>query len=225
MPISAISDVFKKLLLAAAFVAVASTAALAQGRLTPGKDYVELSPPLATETGDKNEVIEFFWYRCPHCYALEPYLESWVKKLPQDTQFRRVPAVFNDDWALDARVFYALEAIGQVDRLHRALFDQIHKNGGAGLRGPTYMKFVSDWLAKQGVDMAKYDAALRSFGVETKVKRASQNAQSYKLDGVPAIALNGRYLVSAAQVGDRQGMIDVSEALLQQARKQGVAKK
>jgi thiol:disulfide interchange protein DsbA len=190
-----------------------------------GKDYMELSPPQPTESGDKNEVVEFFWYRCPHCYALEPYLEGWVKKLPQDTQFRRVPAVFNEEWALDARVFYALESLGQVDRLHRALFDQIHKNGGAGLKGQTYMKFVSDWLAKQGVDPAKYDAALRSFTVESKVKRAFQFAQSYRLDGVPSIAINGRYLVSASQVGDRQGMIDVSDALLGQVRKQGVAKK
>lgn len=201
------------------------TFAWGQARLVPGKDYIEISPAQTIETADKNEVLEFFWYRCPHCYALEPHLERWVKKLPADTQFRRMPAVFNDEWAIDARIFFALEAIGQEERVHRPLFDQIHKGGGAALKGATYMKFVSDFLAKQGVDMAKYDSALRSFTVESKVKRAFQSAQAYKLDGVPSIAVNGKYLVSAAQVGDGQNMIDVSDAVLGQARKQGVAKK
>jgi thiol:disulfide interchange protein DsbA len=221
----------KTFVVAAAFAAALASLSFApgvsaQGRPpVQGKDFIELSPPQLTESGDKNEVIEFFWYRCPHCYALEPVLEPWAKKLPADTQFKRVPAVFNEEWALDARIFFALDSLGLVDKLHRALFDQIHKNGGAALKGPTYMKFVADWLAKQGVDMAKYDAALRSFTVESRLKRAMQAAQAYRLDGVPAIAINGRYMVSASMVNDRQAMIDISERLLNVSRKQGAAKK
>ena len=220
----------KRSLLAVTALLIACSAAvpLAFGQThTPvsGKDYLEISPPQPTETPGKNEVIEFFWYRCPHCYSLEPYLESWVKKLPQDTQFRLVPAVFNEEWALDARIFYALDALGLVDRVHKGLFDAIHKQGGATLKGDAYTKWVAGWLAKQGIDMAKYDAALRSFSVDAKVKRAFQTARAYKLDGVPAIAIDGRYLVSASLVGDREGMINSAQQMLDLARKQGRAKK
>jgi len=150
---------------------------------------------------------------------------SWVKKLPSDTQFRRSPAVFSDEWAIDARIYFALEAIGEVERVHKALFDVIHTQGGVNQKGQAYAKWVADWLAKQGVDMAKYDAALRSFSVESKLRRAAQMSQSYKLDGVPAIAINGRYLVSAGMVGDRQGMIASADQVLAMARKRPAAKK
>ncbi len=192
---------------------------------TAGKDYVVVSPPQPTESGDKNEVIEFFWYRCPHCYTLEPLLESWVKKLPQDTQFRRVPTVFSQEWAIDARIYYALEALGALERLHKPLFDAIHTQGGNRLTGDAYAKWVADWLAKQGVDMAKYDAAYRSFGVDAKVKRAAQLAAEYKLDGVPTLAIDGRYLVPSSLVGDREGMISAAQQVLDLARKGRVAKK
>jgi thiol:disulfide interchange protein DsbA len=214
--------------LTAATLAIAcwSAFAFAQSRpVTAGKDYVELSPPQLTETGDKIEVLEFFWYRCPHCYALEPLLQPWVKKLPQDAQFRRSPAVFSDEWAVDARIFFALDALGEVERLHKPLFDAIHNQGGVNQRGQGYAKWVAEWLAKQGVDMAKYDAALRSFSVESKLRRAVQMSQAYKLDGVPAVAINGRYLVSAGSVGDRQGMIDAVDQVLALARKRAPAKK
>ena len=182
----------------------------------PGKDYLELSPPQPTEAAGKVEVIEFFWYRCPHCYSLEPYLENWLKTLPADTQFRRVPAVFDDEWAIDARIFYALEAIGQEQRVHRALFDAIHKQGGAKLKGQTYVKWIAEWLAKQGVDMAKYEAALRSSGVESSLKRAIQSTKAFRLDGVPMIAINGRYIVVSDS--DRQEVIDIADALLTNVR-------
>jgi thiol:disulfide interchange protein DsbA len=198
-------------LLAVSFTAVAQ----AQNRPLPGRDYVELPTQQPTETGAKIEVVEFFWYRCPHCHALEPVLTPWVKKLPADTQFRLVPAIFNDEWALDARVFYALEATGNIERLHHPLLDAIHKQGGANLKGPTYLKWVSDWLGKQGVDISKYDAALRSFTVESKVKRAFQLAQAYRLEGVPALAVQGKYVIS----GDARTMFGVADYLIAESRK------
>jgi thiol:disulfide interchange protein DsbA len=185
-----------------------------------GTDYVELKPPQAVDSPGKVEVIEFFWYRCPHCYALEPDLEAWVKRLPADVQFRRIPGVLNEDWAVDAKVFFALEAIGEVERLHRALFNAVHQpNGGAvRLHGDTYAKWVADWLAAQKVDMKKYDAALNSFTVASKLRRAAQMAGAYKLDGVPAIVVQGRYLVLAST--SQKAMLATTDSFIGEARKQ-----
>jgi thiol:disulfide interchange protein DsbA len=193
-------------------------ASFAQGAPVEGTDYVELKPAQAVDTPGRVEVIEFFWYRCPHCYALEPELEAWVKRLPRDVQFKRVPGVLNEDWAVDARIFYALESIGEVDRVHRALFDAIHKQGGVRLRGDAFAKWVAEWLGKQKVDMAKYDAALHSFSVESKLRRAAQMASAYKLDGVPALTVQGRYVVLAST--SQKAMLATAETLIGEARKQ-----
>ncbi|HTQ75020.1 MAG TPA: thiol:disulfide interchange protein DsbA/DsbL [Burkholderiales bacterium] len=193
-------------------------AALAQGAPVEGTDYVELRPPQAVDTQGKVEVIEFFWYRCPHCYALEPELEAWIKRLPRDVQFKRVPGILNDDWAVDARIFYALEAIGEVERVHRGLFNAIHQQGGVRLRGDAFAKWVADWLAKQKVDMRKYDAALHSFSVESKLRRAAQMASAYRLDGVPALIVQGRYVVLAAT--SQKAMLATTDFLIGEARKQ-----
>lgn len=183
-----------------------------------GTDYIELKPPQSVDTPGKVEVIEFFWYRCPHCYALEPDLEAWVKRLPRDVQFRRIPGILNEDWAVDARIFYALEAIGDSERLHRPLFNAIHQQGGVRLRGDAFAKWTADWLAKQKVDMAKYDAALHSFSVESKVRRAAQMARSYRLDGVPALSVQGRYLVLAST--SQRAMLATTDTLIGETRKQ-----
>ena len=192
----------------------------AQDRPLLGRDYVELPTPQVTETGSKIEVLEFFWYRCPHCHALEPLLIPWVKKLPADAQFRLVPAIFNDEWALDARIFYTLEATGNLERLHHPLLDAIHKEGGANLKGQTYVKWVSEWLSKHEVDMSKYDAAFRSFTVESKIKRAFQTAQAYRLEGVPALAVQGKYVVT----GEGRPTLGVADYLIGEARRSGPKK-
>ena len=189
----------------------------AQGAPSEGVDYVEVKPPQSVDSPNKIEVIEFFWYRCPHCYALEPELESWVKRLPRDVQFRRVPGILNEEWAIDARIFYALEAIDEVNRLHRSLFDAIHQQGGVRLHGDAFAKWVADWLAKQKVDMAKYDAALHSFTVESKLRRAAQMARSYGLDGVPSLTVQGRYLVVAST--SQKAMLDTADFLIGESRK------
>jgi len=190
----------------------------AQAAPVEGTDYVEVKPPQSVDSPGKVEVIEFFWYRCPHCYALEPDLEAWVKRLPRDVQFRRVPGILNEDWGVDARIYYALEAIGEVNRVHRQLFDAIHQQGGVRLRGDAFAKWVAEWLAKQKVDMAKYDAALHSFTVESKLRRAAQMAAAYRLDGVPALTVQGRYLVLANN--SRKAMLDTADSLISESRKQ-----
>jgi thiol:disulfide interchange protein DsbA len=192
-----------------------SASALAQRQPVPGEDFVAINPPQVTDSPGKIEVIEFFWYRCPHCYALEPTLEPWVKRLPKDTQFRRVPAVFNDDWAIDARIFYTLDALGEIPRLHEPLFNAIHQEGGNRLHGDEYAKWVAAWLEKHGVDMKKYDAAFNSFTVSSKLRRARQMTEAFKFDGVPALAVQGRYLVNASQ-----NMLAVADYLIAETRRQ-----
>jgi thiol:disulfide interchange protein DsbA len=194
-----------------------SVAVHAQAAPTEGIDYIELRPPQPTDAAGKIEVLEFFWYRCPHCYALEPDLEAWLKQLPRDAQFKRVPGILNDDWAIDGRIFYTLEAMGQVERLHRPLFDAIHQQGGVRLHGDEYAKWVADWLAKQGVDIKKYDATFHSFTVESRLRRAMQMSQAYRLDGVPSLAVQGRYVVMAS--GSRKAMLDTTSYLIGEARK------
>ena len=209
----------RRTFLAAALMA-APFAATGQGAPQAGRDYLVLPQPQNTETGDKVEVFEFFWYRCPHCYSLEPFLDAWVKKLPADTQFRRVPAIFDQEWALDARLFYALEAMGELDRLHRPVFDAIHKQGGVSQKGQAYQTWLKSWVTAQKVDPAKLDAAMNSFTVESKMKRAAQQARAWRLDGVPALAINGRYLVSASMVkGDQRTMLAIADQLLAQERR------
>jgi len=203
-------------LLSAFFGLFLAFAAYAQGSPVEGVDYIELKPPQSVESSSKIEVLEFFWYRCPHCYALEPDLESWAKRLPRDVQFKRVAGILNDDWAVDARIFYTLEALGELERLHRPLFDAIHQQGGVRLSGDAFAKWTTAWLAKQNVDMAKYDAAFRSFTVESKLRRASQMARSYRLDGVPTLAVQGRYLVIASH----RSMLATADFLIDEIRKQ-----
>lgn len=173
--------------------------------------YVELKPPQPTEAGGKIEVVEFFWYGCIHCYNLEPALEGWLKKLPSDAQFRRVPAIFNPRWEHDARIFYAFESLGLLDKLHRPFFDAIHRDR---LRTDD-PKALGQWLEKQGVDAQKFSDVMKSFSVHSKTQRARLMTAGYKIDGTPAIAVDGRYTVSAGE-----GMLDTVSQLIGEARKQ-----
>ena len=186
--------------------------ALAQGNF----QYTELKPPQTVEAdAGKIEVVEFFWYGCPHCYNLEPYIERWQKSLAPDVQFRRIPAVFNARWGHDAAIFYTLEALGLVQKLHRPLFDAIHRDR----LDTTNVEAFTQWLQKQGVDPKKFMDTMKSFGVQSKLKRAVQLTTAYKIDGTPAFAVQGRYTVSAEQGRSQQGMLDTVSYLVDQVRK------
>ena len=186
-------------------------------RAQPGKyQYTELKPPLPVEAQGKNvEVVEFFWYGCPHCYNLEPLIEAWTKKLPPDVQFRRIPAVFNERWAHDAAIFYTFEAMGVLDKLHRSFFDAIHREG---LRTDN-KEALAQWLQKNGVDPKKFDETLKSFTVQSKTRRAVQITTAYGIDGTPAMAVHGRYTVSVEQGGSREGMLQTVSHLVDMVRK------
>jgi len=187
--------------------------ALAQGKFA----YTELKPAQPTESAaGKVEVLEFFWYGCPHCYSLEPAIELWTKKLPADVQFRRVPAVFNERWGHDAAIFYTFEALGVLNKLHKPFFDAIHRDR---LRSDN-QQALSEWLQKNGVDSNRFFDTMKSFGVQTKLRRAAQLSVAYRIDGTPAMAVQGRYTVSAEQGRSHQGMIETVDYLVDLARKQ-----
>jgi protein dithiol oxidoreductase (disulfide-forming) len=177
----------------------------------PRGDFIELKPPLPVDAGGKIEVLELFAYGCIHCYNLEPALETWLKKLPADVQFRRVPAIFNRQMAHDASIFYTFEALGVLGKLHRPFFDAIHRDR---LRTEN-SQALAEWLEKNGLDPKKFDDTLKSFGVQSKTKRAAQLTLAYKIDGTPAMAVHGRYTVSAGE-----GMFNTINALIDATRKQ-----
>jgi protein dithiol oxidoreductase (disulfide-forming) len=193
-------------------------AGLAQAQPVAGVEYRELAAAQPVDAVDKVEVLEFFWYGCPHCYNFEPVLAPWLKKLPKDVQFRRVPAMFNEEYARGARAFYALEAIGEEQRLHKALFDAVHT--GSRLRVADEAA-LTEWLGKQGVDTKKFAAAYRSFSVEGKLKRAEQLTQAYKIEGVPSMAVNGKYVVITDNIKSFEQMVLVADYLIDQVRKKG----
>jgi thiol:disulfide interchange protein DsbA len=182
----------------------------------PGKyQYTELKPPLPVEAQGKNvEVVEFFWYGCPHCYNLEPLIEAWTKKLPPDVQFRRIPAVFNERWAHDAAIFYTFEAMGLLDKLHRPFFDAIHRDR---LRTDN-QEAMTQWLQKNGVDPKKFYDTLKSFTIQSKTRRAVQLTTAYKIDGTPAMAVQGRFTVSTEQGRNFEGMLDTVSYLVDMLR-------
>jgi thiol:disulfide interchange protein DsbA len=186
-------------------------AALAQ------QPYTVINPPIPTDSpSGKIEVVEFFWYECPHCYELEPVLEKWIAKLPQDVEFRRVPATFNERWNISARVFFALESMGLLAKLHKPLFDAIHKDR----LKVTDERQLNDWLQRQGVDTAKFQATYKSFAVESRLKRSQQLVGASKIDGVPALLVNGRYLVAAGgTVGSHERMVAIADSLIAESRK------
>jgi protein dithiol oxidoreductase (disulfide-forming) len=197
----------------------AAAPARAQGGPVEGTHYVRLSQPVPTiaEAG-KIEVIEFFWYGCPHCNAFEPTLEAWVKKLPADVMFRRVPVAFREEpFVAHQRIYYALEAMGQVDTMHRKVFYAIH-NDRQHLDKPAE---ISAFMAKNGIDGAKFLDAYNSFGVQTKVRQAKLLAEAYKIDGVPALGIQGRYFTSGTLAGGTDKALEVTNFLLQRARKNG----
>ena len=181
--------------------------------LAEGRQYQRLQIPQPTESVGKVEVIEFFWYGCPHCADFEPVLDAWVRKLPVDVSFRKVPAVFRDTWAPGARLYYTLEAMGLLDKLHVAVFNAIHKE-----KRNLYSdeQAMLDWVVKQGVDRKKFSDMYKSFSIAGKVKRATEMTQEYGFGGVPVLIVGGKYMpVNAGSYGD---MLRVTDALIAKNR-------
>ena len=193
----------------------------ASAQMTKGKDYVMLEPAQPTEGGGKVEVIEFFWYGCGHCFKLEPNLVKWTQSLPKDVVFKRVPAVPNEAWGQMAAVFYTLEAMGLLEKMHQKVFDAIHLDNVI----LTNRKVRDEWLAKNGVDPVKFGEVEKSFSVQSRLTRAKQMTAAYKIDGVPMIVVNGKYVSSLAHAGGAERLLQVVDGLIGQARKETLAQK
>lgn len=195
-------------------LATATSGALAQGSPVEGRQYKRLAQPLPVSANGKIEVVEFFWYGCPHCYALEPMVEQWVAKLPADVAFRRVPAAFTPQYEFHQKVFYALEAMGQVHAVHRKLFDAIHQQK----RKMGTEDEVAAFVATLGVDATKFKDMLKSFSVIGKARQARSLADGYRIEGVPAIGVHGRYLTAPSMAGANERTFEVVDFLVAQAR-------
>lgn len=174
-----------------------------------GFDYKRIDPALPVG-GGKPEVLEIFWYSCPHCYQLQATLESWRASRAGDIVYRRMPAVLSDRWAVHARAYYAAETLGVLDRTHMALFDAIH----AKHQPLADEVALTAFFAQHGVDAEKIRGAFRSFAVDAKVRQATETSRRLKLDGVPAVLVAGRYLTSPTMTASRERMIQVVDQLV-----------
>jgi thiol:disulfide interchange protein DsbA len=186
-----------------------------------GHDYTRLSNEQPVATGRKIEVLEFFWYRCPHCFQLEPGLSAWLKKLPKDAQLRRVPAVFRDDWMPGAKLYYTLEQMGLLGRLHGKAFDAYHLEN-LNLNDPAVL---GGWIAKQGVDRKQFEGIYNSFSIQSKAMQGARLAPAYGITGVPAIVIDGKYASSVSMTGSEPRLFEVLDQLIVKARAERSGKK
>ena len=199
-----------------AFALTVSISSLAQ---TAGKDYTPITPAQPTDDAAKIEVLEFFSYGCPHCSDFHPLISSWAAKLPGDVVLKRVPITFGRAaWANTAKLYYALEATGDLARLDGEVFKAIHNDRLSLFEE----KAIVEWVARKGVDQKKFSEAFNSFGVMSKVKRGDQLAQAYKIQGVPAMAVDGKYLVGGSGFNE---VLANTDKLIAKARSEKSGKK
>ena len=209
---------------ALAFVAAAifSLTALAAGpEAFEGHDYARLKNAQPVATGKKIEVLEFFWYRCPHCFQLEPGLDKWLKTLPKDAQLRRLPAVFRDDWMPGAKLYYTLEQMDLLSRLHTKVFDAYHLEN-LNLNDPAVL---GGWIAKQGVDRKKFEGIYNSFSIQSKATQGARLATAYGITGVPTLIIDGKYMTSESMTNSEPRLFEVLDQLIVKARAERSGKK
>lgn len=204
---------------ALAGVALLPATGLAQsGAPVEGQHFIRLAQPVPGSTPGRIEVVEFFWYECPHCNAFEPALEAWSRRLPSDVVLRRVPVAFRENpFVAQQRLYYALEALGKVEALHRRVFTAIHVERQ---RLDTAEK-ITAFMVKNGVDAKTFTDAYNSFGVQTKVRQAKALADGYKVDGVPAMGVAGRFYTSGTLAGTTDRSLAVVDFLVDRVRKGG----
>lgn len=166
--------------------------AAALGQAVAGHDYRVLSTPQPTTSGNRIEVLEFFWYGCPYCDRLQGPLDAWLRRKPIDVEFKRTPAVFQESWVPLTKAYFAIEAMGLVDKLHGGMYAAIHQKR-LRLQDPAVL---FGWVAKQGVEREKFAQTYSSFGVQTRAQHAKELTASYDLPGTPAVVVDGRYLTA-----------------------------
>lgn len=191
--------------------------ALAQPRqFKEGKDYRKLDKPVTPDApAGKVDVIEFFWYSCPHCNAFEPTLDAWVKAAPKDLSIRRIPVAFNPSFVPQQKLYFTLEGMGKLDALHAKVFRAIHVEKAKLAKDDEIMA----WIATQGVDVAKFKEIYSSFTVSNQVRRASQLQDAYGVEGVPSMGVAGRFYTDGTMAGSMSVVLQVVEQLVGAVRK------
>jgi len=201
--------------LALAFAAALALAPIASAQPAEGREYVRLKSPVPVETGKKIEVIEFFSYGCPHCAELEPFLDTWLAKLPPDVQFRRVPVFFQDRWVNLGKVYYTLEALGEEQKLSPAVFAAVHGGSNTALWND---KTFFDWAASKGLDRKKVEDVYNSFAISGKMNRAKQQAQTFNIQSVPTVVIDGKFITASDRVGKHAQLPAAIDELVAKAR-------
>jgi len=191
-----------------------SITACAEG-YTQGQDYIELANPQPTSSGDRIEVVELFWYGCPHCYHLESYVKEWLASKPEDVEFVRMPAIVSARWELLAKAYYTAELLGVLDRTHEALFAVLHEEK----RKIVDEAALQEFFVSQGVSAEEFKNTINSFAVNVKINNARQMTRRYALTGVPTMIVNGKYSTSPGMARGNEAVIKVVNYLVGKERK------
>jgi protein dithiol oxidoreductase (disulfide-forming) len=200
-------------LVAAASVPIS---AMAQRTYVEGQDYIGLDKRVPSDTKDgRVEVIEFFWYGCQHCNAFEPRLEQWTAQLPKGVTLKRVPVAFRDEFMPQQRLYYALEAMGNLEQFHKKVFYAIHIEK----RNLSSQTNIFEWIAGQGVDKAKFESLYNSFAVQTKATRAKKLQDDFKVSGVPSLGVAGRFYTDGAMAQSMERALQVTDYLVSEVKK------
>lgn len=177
---------------------IALPVSLSAEELQEGKAYQRILPKVPKESGDKPEVVELFWYGCPHCYSMEAPLNNWLKTKSPQVVFRRIPAVFSPAWGFHAQVFYTAEALDIIDKIHTPLFERVHE-----LKQPMNdLESIAKFFAEFGIERKKFDDTWNSFAVKTKVNRARELSRRYQIDSVPSFVVNGEFRTDTGMNGN-----------------------
>ncbi|WP_281646585.1 thiol:disulfide interchange protein DsbA/DsbL [Parendozoicomonas sp. Alg238-R29] len=195
---------------------ISPLAAMAAEPYQEGVHYFRLDTPVPTQTKDKVEIAEAFWYGCPHCFTLEPTIEAWKKTLPEYTSFRKVPAQFSPVWKNHAQLYFTVDALKLGTAAHEDVFAAIHKQG----RKLDTQEEMVQLLSKYGVSEADFKKAFKSFGVRNQMRQADAVVRGSRLTGVPALIVNGKYRLSAQSAGSNTEMLKVAEYLMEKESKQ-----
>lgn len=204
----------RNLIISAALVAASLFGMTAQAAEKPAAPYVELTNPVPVAKPGKIEVVELFWYGCPHCYAFEPVINPWVEKLPSDVNFVRIPAMFGGPWDAHGQMFLTLEAMGAEHQVHAAVFNAIQKEKKR-LTDPEEM---AEFLATQGVDKDKFLATFNSFAIKGQINKAKELAKKYEITGVPTMVVNGKYRFDIASAGGANEVLQLADQLIAKER-------
>ena len=204
-------------------IAGALTPCLARAQRAPqeGKDFMLVKPPQPTETGNKIEVLEFFQYTCPHCLSYDPVLAGWRKTLPADVEYRRNPIAWDGSTLPHVKIYYTLEALKKTEEVHGKVFRAVQ----AEKRPLLKTEEIADFMAANGIDRKQWLDTFNSFTIATRANRASQMWKAYKVEGTPAVAVDGKFLTAPSMVGTREGSLGVLDHLIQRARAERQGKK